>query len=280
VIQTFNECHLDCLKRITKTGNESNRSNICDNEEPQQKVISFSYFGNRFRKVFVNGIAENLMLMKNLYRGWRMRLYLNKLRIAMEAEDEICHLKCENDNLDICIVDSHAEYGDIWRFLPLLDKSVNIMLSRDLDSRLTIREVAAVKEWLDDTELAGHVMRDHPQHGAVIPAGMWGFRKDVGDFDTVISSMEKLFTDAKKFEWYKGLDQFLLQKWMWPVIEQVSCVHDSYLCSQFPSKNWRPFPTKRESGGFNFVGAAGKMEINISCPHQCRPQKHPDWELC
>ena len=85
VIRTFNECHLDCLKRITKTGNESNRSNICDNEEPQQKVISFSYFGNRFRKVFVKGIAENLKLMRNLYRGWRMRLYLNKLKISMEA---------------------------------------------------------------------------------------------------------------------------------------------------------------------------------------------------
>ena len=85
MIQNFNVCHLDCLKRITKTGNESNRSNICDNEEPQQKVISFSYFGNRFRKVFVKGIAENLKLMKNLYRGWRMRLYLNKLKISMEA---------------------------------------------------------------------------------------------------------------------------------------------------------------------------------------------------
>ena len=36
--------------------------------------------------------------------------------------------------------------------------------------------MAAVKEWLDDTKLSGHVIRDHPQHGAVIPAGMWGFR--------------------------------------------------------------------------------------------------------
>ena len=68
---------------------------------------------------------------------------------------------------------------DYGRFLPLLDHSVDVMVSRDLDSRLTTREQAAVEEWLN-TGLAFHVMRDNPQHGTEILGGMWGARMDSG----------------------------------------------------------------------------------------------------
>ena len=40
---------------------------------------------------------------------------------------------------------------------------VDVVLSRDLDSRLTSREAAAVGEWLDTPNSSLHVMRDHPQ---------------------------------------------------------------------------------------------------------------------
>ena len=36
----------------------------------------------------------------------------------------------------------------IWRYFPTLDPQVEVFLSRDLDSRITEREVAAVQEWL------------------------------------------------------------------------------------------------------------------------------------
>ena len=68
---------------------------------------------------------------------------------------------------------------DYGRYLPLLDPSVDVMVSRDLDSRPTTREQAAVEEWLN-TGLAFHVMRDNPQHGTEILGGMWGARMDSG----------------------------------------------------------------------------------------------------
>ena len=58
-------------------------------------------------------------------------------------------------------------YKDIhpmmWRFLPLADPLVDIVLSRDLDSVVNQRELAAVQEWLQSGALF-HVMRDHPFH--------------------------------------------------------------------------------------------------------------------
>ena len=60
-----------------------------------------------------------------------------------------------------------------WRFLPSLDPQVSVFLSRDLDSRVTAREVAAVKEWLQSGRPL-HAMRDHPSHRAAMMAGAWG----------------------------------------------------------------------------------------------------------
>ena len=40
---------------------------------------------------------------------------------------------------------------------------MDVFLSRDLDSRVSWREVFAVKEWLS-TPATYHIMRDHPKH--------------------------------------------------------------------------------------------------------------------
>ena len=55
-------------------------------------------------------------------------------------------------------------------------RKVSVAVFRDLDSVITPREISAVSQWLDSKH-AFHVMRDHPNHGAVpMMAGMWGVR--------------------------------------------------------------------------------------------------------
>ena len=60
---------------------------------------------------------------------------------------------------------------------------VSIFLSRDLDSRITEREVAAVVEWLQSGQ-ALHVMRDHPGHKVPMLGGTWGARITQADIST------------------------------------------------------------------------------------------------
>ncbi len=50
---------------------------------------------------------------------------------------------------------------------------VDTFFSRDLDSRINHREVAAVREFLS-SDKSVHVMRDHPAHVAYMMGGMWG----------------------------------------------------------------------------------------------------------
>jgi hypothetical protein len=54
-----------------------------------------------------------------------------------------------------------------------LNPQVDYFVSRDLDSRLNVREVAAVREWLEAAR-PFHFMRDHPHHTPTILGGAWG----------------------------------------------------------------------------------------------------------
>ena len=78
----------------------------------------------------------------------------------------------------------------------LVNSWLQVVLVRDLDSRLSAREATAVADWLNDTQFAVHVMRsiltiswsriqiivfllrDHPSHSWPMLGGMWGARFD------------------------------------------------------------------------------------------------------
>ena len=76
--------------------------------------------------------------------------------------------------VDLCNVSRVMEIRNItrpifpmtWRFLPLMDPTVDRMLCRDMDSIITHREVAAVHQWLD-SNVKFHLMHDHPFHCAL-----------------------------------------------------------------------------------------------------------------
>ncbi len=60
----------------------------------------------------------------------------------------LCCLACQDPNLDLCDATKVARLGNatvlyplVWRFLPVIDVNVDVFLSRDLDSRISPREV-------------------------------------------------------------------------------------------------------------------------------------------
>lgn len=51
----------------------------------------------------------------------------------------------------------------------MVDPLVSEFHSRDLDSIVSQREFSAVREWATTSNRTFHIMRDHKQHGSVIP---------------------------------------------------------------------------------------------------------------
>ena len=101
-----------------------------------------------------------------------MRIYSK-----MEHNDQIGNLKLKEmfadyPFVDLCNVTRLLEVHNItrplfpmtWRFLPLMDPTVDRLLPRDSDSLITAREVDAVHDWITNSSATFHIMRDHWFH--------------------------------------------------------------------------------------------------------------------
>ena len=186
----------------------------------------------------------------------------------------LCSLACQTDLLDLCDVKAVPRsvgarqtanmFPMFWRFLPTLDPQVSVVMSRDLDSRITEREAAAVREWLESNRSL-HAMRDHPWHGVPIMGGGWGAKLDTQQRrDNWNISWDKMLADSRLYSGSdeKGHDQALLLKYVWNIWGRGDSLHhDSYTCHRFPgSTGW---PTQRiNTTDHNYFGAVGKPALN------------------
>lgn len=137
-----------------------------------QRVIAISMYGPQENKMFTSNASLDFLYaliddMAKMYPGWILRVYHD----ASIKEDIICPIECSYNYVDFCNSSALGNLGNvatyippkIWRFLPAGDPLVDIVGSRDLDSPLSERELAATHEWLS-TNKTWHVMRDHPLH--------------------------------------------------------------------------------------------------------------------
>ena len=143
-----------------------------------KKIISFCLWGNDPK--YTIGALQNAELSKTIYPSWTARFYIGS-STSPKVTKELLKLDAEVINM--------PEQGDwrgmFWRFYPAGEPDVDVMLSRDTDSRLSLREKAAVDAWLA-TDSPFHIMRDHPAHKTEILGGMWGAR---GGFLTEIKQL-------------------------------------------------------------------------------------------
>ena len=122
-----------------------------------KKVISFCLWGDNPR--YTIGAIKNADLANDIYPDWICRYYVGK-SVSIEIIEELYTKK----NTEIFIMNEQGNWsGMFWRFLPASDTDVEVMVSRDTDSRLSEREKAAVEEWLE-SDKGFHIMRDHPAH--------------------------------------------------------------------------------------------------------------------
>jgi hypothetical protein len=101
----------------------------------------------------------------------------------------------------------------------------NIVLVRDSDSRITIREQKAVNDWLN-SDKKFHTFRDHDAHFEFPIIGCaFGYK---GKFGTPILNLMNSYT--KELNYYVG-DQIFLRDVIWPLVTNdamVHCMHDGW----------------------------------------------------
>lgn len=193
-----------------------------------KKIITFSLWGDNPK--YTIGAIKNVILAKKIYPDWICRYY-----VGQSVPKDIIEVLKNHTNTEIFEMDEVGNWsGMFWRFYPASEPDVEVMISRDVDSRLSFREKGAVDEWIN-SDKGFHIMRDHPHHGIEILGGMWGVKKGV------LSDMKKLIDDYTKGEFWQ-VDQNFLKQIIYPIVKDNSMVHDEF--HQY-NNDKKPFPTVR-----------------------------------
>lgn len=170
------------------------------------KIVSTSEWGSNPR--YINGAIRQYELTKEFYPNWTFRIY---------TDDKSKYNKAMPDAEIIEIKDN--SHGVFWRFLPLFESEDNIVIVRDADGRITLREQMAVQEWLESNN-SFHIFRDHEAHYEFpIIACAFGLKgklpEDLKDI------MSKFMYNTN----YYTNDQVYLRDYIFPYVESDTMIH-------------------------------------------------------
>lgn len=194
-----------------------------------KKIISFSLYGCDPKYTY--GAICNAEIAKIIYPDWICRFYYGS-SVPSNIIDRLS--KYDNVELVHMIEDNKISYMT-WRFLAYDDSDVEIILSRDTDSRLSFREKKLVDLFISSNYVF-HDIRDHYLHMHIM-GGMWGMKKGA------ISSMVDLLKSSSVGTCY-GEDQNFMFLVVGPLLKgNILCHHSDYC----PENNYYSpnFPIKK-----------------------------------
>lgn len=167
------------------------------------KVISFSLWGSK--PLYLHGALVNARQVHEYFPEWKMRVY---------HDDSV-----PQDTLDTLSTFEHVKlilvrdgtYGMFWRFRALFEPGLDAVLIRDLDSRITWRDVRCVNEWLASPYRLS-VIRDHEEHYKVlILGGLLGLKGG----PLSMSLLESMLQYSRVHRY--NMDQIWLSQYIWPL---------------------------------------------------------------
>lgn len=180
-----------------------------------KQVISYSLYGDNLR--YTVGAIKNAQLAQVFFPGFKVRYYYG----ASVPEWVISTLSIF-DNVELVPMDQPENHlAKMWRFQAFADPMVSVVLSRDTDARLSLREAIAHLEW-QNSGLPFHIIRDHPTgHKYTISAGMFAAKTEV------LRDIENLIRNFPLRDVYT-IDQDFLGHVVWPRIRDAAMQHDAY----------------------------------------------------
>jgi len=204
-----------------------------------KKVISFSLWGDN--PTYNIGAIENVKQAEIFYPDFECWIYIHHDSVPKETIDILQKMK--KTRVILKTGDLNIIRPMMWRFEAIDNPEVEIMMSRDTDTRILDREVLAVNEWLKSDKLF-HIMRDHPHHNFCILGGMFGTRK-IPNIVSWINIMNSFKQIGKR-----DYDQTFLKDYIYPIIKNNSIIHASFHKYEPHSKN---FPIYYDNE-YRFVG--------------------------
>jgi hypothetical protein len=215
------------------------------------RLISVALWGDD--PLYWKGAIENAKLAQKIFPGWTLRVY------AVEGTQGLAELRSFGADVRE-LKDKGGIYPMAWRFWPVAEPNLDYVIIRDADSRLNVRDKAAVDEWIESGRTF-HVLRDHPHHADwPMLGGLWGARggaipdmvRRTARWSRLRRSRElwarAIGRGPRRRGWRRKLDDMrFLEAEIWPIV-RGDMVHHSSVPTQHPDA--MPFPSHPPYDGF------------------------------
>ena len=227
-----------------------------------KRLISFSLWGDK--PEYCLGALENAKRAKVVFPDWTCRFYVSK-----SVPRKIIKLIQEEGNTEVITVNYEDDWrGTLWKLFAVEDRSIDIVLFRDVNSRLSTRDALAVEDWMK-TNIPLHIIRDHPFNNPhPIPPGSWGMvtepfrwiasdvRKYMSNFGTGTLSQEDILEgrlEPENEEIEKNIDIKYVNK-LYLSHGSHAFIHDSFPhFNPWSGRNFQIGRVKEFSTGFPVV---------------------------
>lgn len=215
-----------------------------------KKLITFSLWGDN--PFYTEGACRNAELAQEIYPDWICRYYVAGKNTPQEVIDRLEAYP----NTEVVVMDEEGTPNSMmWRFTACDDEDVECFISRDTDSRLSLREKEAVDEWME-SDKKFHIMRDHPYHTAAVMGGMWGMKR--GGIFGMKNKIENFIRGGYHAD-KKGADQAFLWGLVWPLAMNDNLTHDPF----YTENAAFPTPERDPNALVYFIGEAVREDDTL-----------------
>jgi len=193
-------------------------------QQNMKQVFSFCIYGTGDKYCY--GLQKNIHLIHTQWPTFEIYVYIGTPTIPQWLVDFLKgepYVKCIETK-------AHGAHNMMFRFLPIDDPDVDLMIVRDADSRVDARDVAGIQEFLNSDKLC-HIVRDHAYHNHPIMGGIWALKR--GAIPFTMKSQYDTWTAKHRNELQNyNNDQTFLEKCIYPYVKEKALIHD-YLPRKF-----------------------------------------------
>lgn len=164
------------------------------------KIIAISLWGDNPR--YSIGAIRNAELAEKYFPDWKLKIYYGR---GVNTD----HLETLKTFSSVNLVECSNDWAPcFWRFMDVFESEDNIVLLRDSDSRLSLREKVCVDKWLT-CDAKYLIIRDHIRHyDFPMLAGMWGYKGKMSG--QTFNKMRQYYTQD-----FYTIDQIFLREVVW-----------------------------------------------------------------
>lgn len=137
-----------------------------------KKVISFCLYGSNIK--YCQGLVENLKIINEKLPEFEAWIY-----ISDDVPKKYTEQYNAYNNVKLLTINETGPLFRSYRFYPIDDENVELLFSRDADSRIEERDLWCMNEFINSNKTF-HIIRDHHWHQARTEAGLFGIKCKLG----------------------------------------------------------------------------------------------------